>query len=109
MSPKFIFNNSDTLPWVDSEMAEGVEVKTLCAANGMTMELYRFAPNSSYPDHFHEGPEFVYLMEGSARQNDTWLEAGWSSAAEIGSLDSKFISGEKGCLFLTVYTKFRYV
>jgi anti-sigma factor ChrR (cupin superfamily) len=109
MNPNFYFSNSDSIPWVESEMAEGVEVKTLCAANDMTMELYRFAPNSSYPDHFHEGPEFVYLLEGSARQDDTWLEAGWSSAAETGSLDSKFVSGGKGCLFLTVYTKSRYV
>ena len=75
----------------------------------MTMELYRFGPNTSYPDHFHEGPEFVYLLEGSARHNGEWLEAGWSSAAETGSFDSDFTSGLQGCLFLTVYTRSRYV
>ncbi len=90
-------------------MAEGVEVKALCSANDQTMELYRFAPNTSYPDHFHNGPEFVYLMEGSARQNGKWLYAGWSSAAETGSLDHDFISGDKGCVFLTVYTASRYL
>ena len=109
MEPKFSFSNSDEIPWVKSEMAEGVDVKTLCSANEMTMELYRFAPNSSYPDHFHEGPEFVYLLEGSARHDNKWLDAGWSSAAEKGTFDSDFLSGKNGCLFLTVYTRSRYL
>ena len=109
MRPKFSFTDSSEVPWVTSDLAKGVEVKTLSSANQMTMELYRFAPNSTYPDHFHEGPEFVYLLEGSARQAGRWLEAGWSSAAEKDTLDSDFLSGENGCLFLTVYTKSRYV
>ena len=61
----------------------------------MIMELYRFAPNITYPDHIHEGPEFVYLLEGSARQDGKWLEAGWASSAEIGTLNSGFLSGER--------------
>lgn len=109
MQPKYSFADSNSIPWKKSEMSEGVEVKTLCSANSRTMELYRFPPNTSYPDHFHEGPEFVYLLEGSARQNGKWLEAGWSSAAETGTLDSEFISGGSGCVFLTVYTASRYV
>ena len=109
MEPKFSYLDSNEIPWVKSELADGVEVKTLCSANEMTMELYKFAPNSTYPDHFHEGPEFVYLLEGSARQDGKWLAAGWSSAAEKDTLDSDFVSGEKGCLFVTVYTKSRYV
>ena len=95
MKPKFNFADSDAIPWLKSEIAEGVEVKTLCSANNMIMELYRFAPNITYSDHIHEGPEFVYLLEGSAYQDVKWLEAGWASSAETGTLNSGFLSGER--------------
>ena len=109
MEPKFNFADSEAIPWLKSEIAEGVEVKTLCSANNMIMELYRFAPNITYPDHIHEGPEFVYLLEGSARQDGKWLEAGCASSAETGTLDSRFLSGEKWCLTVAVYTRSRYI
>ena len=109
MVPKFNFADSEAIPWLKSEFAEGVEVKTLCSANNMIMELYRFAPNITYPDHIHEGPEFVYILEGSARQDGEWLEAGWASSAETGTLDSEFLSGENGCLTVAVYTRSRYI
>jgi len=91
------------------ELADEVEVKLPGAANGQTMELYRLAPRTSYLDHFHYGPEFVYLVEGRARQNGQWLRAGWASIGETGTFDSEFLSGDKGCVFLTVYTASRYV
>jgi len=103
VEPQFVFAGSDSTPWIISEIseiAEGVEVKALCSANNQTMELYRFAPNTSYPDHLHKGPEFVYLLEGSCRQNGKWIETG--------TVDSDFISGEKSCTFLTVYTSSKY-
>ena len=106
---EFIASNSNDIPWVESDLAPGVMVRTLCCANGQTMELYRFPPKTTYPDHYHEGPEFVYLMEGSARQNSMWLKPGWFSVGSTGSLDSAFTSGSTGCLFLTVYTASRYI
>lgn len=108
MASQFVIADSDSIPWIKSEIAKGVEVKTLGSANGQTMALYRFAPSTPYPDHLHEGPEFVFLLEGSCRQNGNWLEAGCASAAETGTVDSDFISGEKGCTFLTVYTSSKY-
>ena len=109
MEPQFVFADSDSIPWTKSEVAEEVEVKTLCSANDQTMELYRFAPNTPYPNHLHEGPEFVYLLEGGCRQNGKWVETGCVSAAKTGTVDSDFISGEKGCTFLTVYTASKYI
>ena len=76
MDPLFHFTDSNSLPWEVAVIAEGVEFKTLCAANGRTMELYRFQPNTAFPDHFHEGPEFVYILEGSIRLDGQWLESG---------------------------------
>jgi quercetin dioxygenase-like cupin family protein len=67
--PKFNFTDSEAIPWLNTEIAEGVEVKTLNSANNMIMELYRFEPSISYPDHIHDGPEFVQFLEGRARQD----------------------------------------
>jgi len=109
VEPQFVFSDSESIPWIKSEIAEGVEVKVLCSANNQTMALYRFAPNTPYPDHLHEGPEFVYLLEGSCCQNGKWIEVDCSSAAETGTIDKGFVSGEKGCTFLTVYTSSKYI
>ncbi len=108
MEPRYFFTDSESTPWQPSEMVDGIEVKNLGTVNGRTMELYRFAPNMSYPDHFHEGPEFVYLLEGEATQNGQRLGPGWASAAETGTVDEGFCSGENGCMFLTVYSASRY-
>ncbi len=102
MNEKFYFSDSNSIPWRHSSVAEGVEVKDLGTANGTSMQLVRFSPGTTFPVHRHDGPEFVYLIEGSAVQNDQILEAGWGSAAETGTVDENFHSQE-GCVFLTVY------
>ncbi len=109
MEPGYIFTHADSSPWRRSVMTDGVEVKGLGTVDGRTMELYRFAPNTSYPDHLHEGPEFVYILEGEAWQNGQRLGPSWASAAESGTLDKGFRSGDKGCTFLTVYSASRYI
>ncbi len=102
--PEYIVANSNSLSWQNVETVSGVEVKFLGKANGQTMELFRFAPNTPYPEHVHKGPEFVFMVEGNARLSGQWLEPGWSSIGETGTVDSDFLSGEKGCVLLAVYT-----
>ena len=41
-------------------------MKDLGAANGRAMQLVRFPPGAAFPAHKHEGPEFVYVLEGGA-------------------------------------------
>ena len=103
MQARYNFVDSNITEWVQLGI-EGVEIKTLACANDQVMELYRFAPNIVFPDHIHQGPEFVFLMEGSARVDGKWIYPGWSSAAETGTTDKEFLSGELGCIFLSVYT-----
>ncbi len=104
MKPKYNFVDSNSVAWEKHEIAKGVEIKKLSGANDQVMELYRFSPNTVFPDHLHNGPEFVYLLEGSARIDGKWIQAGWASAAETGTIDKEFLSGDTGCIFLTVYT-----
>ena len=101
---KYIVTNANALSWQELEGFAGVEIKSLGTANGQTMELFRFAPNTPFPEHVHAGPEFVFLMEGRARLSGQWLETGWSSIGEAGTVDSDFLSGETGCVLLAVYT-----
>lgn len=102
--PKYIFKDSNSTEWRSDQDLPGVETKVLGSADGQTMELSRYAPNTSYPAHRHAGPEFVFLLEGSARLSGRWLHAGWSSVGEAGTVDEDFLSGESGCTFLAIYT-----
>jgi anti-sigma factor ChrR (cupin superfamily) len=97
------FLNANQIPWRKSSFAAGVEVKDLGTSDGRSMQLVRFAPGVSFPLHRHTGPEFIYLLEGSAYQEGKELLPGWASVAATGTLDSRFYS-PRGCLFLTVYT-----
>ena len=114
MQAAFHFVDSKEQDWEplileSGKRIEGVKLKKLVSANGNQMELYQFEPNITYPDHYHEGPEFVFILEGSVRQNNQWLTTGWSSAAETGTLDHKAKSGEQGCTLLTVYKRSEYI
>ena len=104
MNLPFSFLDSNSIEWKELDSVNGVEVKRLHAENGQIMEVYRFAANASYPDHQHAGVEYVYMLEGSARFNGQWIYAGWSSVAPAGSKDIDFVSGEEGCVYLTVYS-----
>jgi anti-sigma factor ChrR (cupin superfamily) len=97
------FNDANAIPWRKSTFAEGVEVKDLGTSNGRSMQLVRFAAGASFPLHQHQGPEFIYLIEGTAIQEGQRLSAGWGAVAATGTTDTNFHS-PTGCVFLTVYT-----
>lgn len=103
MDARYLFTNAGSTPWRTSAVADGVEVKDLGTANGRSMQLVRFAPGTRFPAHIHEGPEFVYMIEGEAVQNGQHLGPGWAATAEAGTSDEDFHS-PTGCTFLTVYT-----
>ena len=97
------FTDIERVAWRKSTFADGVEVKDLGSADGRSMQLVRFAAGAEFPLHRHEGPEFIYLIEGVAIQGGQTLSAGWASVAAAGTTDANFHS-PTGCMFLTVYT-----
>ena len=101
--PKFYFSDSESIPWSKTDMPEGVEMKRLGEANGYVMESYRIAPNTILPDHLHNSPEFIFVLEGEVFQNEQLLPSGWSGIAETGTTDKNFRSGENGARTITVY------
>ena len=104
MKPKFSFADSNSIAWEKHPEVSGVEIKQLLGANGQVMELYRFLPNIIFPDHLHNAPEFLYLLEGSAKVDGKWITSGWASVAETGTMETNFQSGDAGCVFVAVYT-----
>jgi anti-sigma factor ChrR (cupin superfamily) len=98
----FSFTDSARTPWVTSRFASGVTVKNLGRADGRAMQLVRFAPGVTFPNHFHTGPEFIYVLEGEAIQNGQRLQAGYAGVARKGTVDTGFRS-DTGCVFLLVY------
>lgn len=104
MPPNYFFSDTESIPWRDSTVAEGVKVKDLGTANGRSMQLVRFEPGTRFPSHIHAGPEFIYIIDGEAIQNGQQLGPGWASVAEAGTSDNEFHS-PNGCTFLTVYSE----
>ena len=103
-APRFLFTDAASMPWRVSSYAEGVEVKDLGTANGRSMQLVRCRPGTTFPTHYHNGPEFLYVLEGDAIQNGQRLSPGWAGVAEAGTLDERFRS-DAGCVFLIVYSE----
>ncbi len=91
------------ISWRKSTFAEYIEVKVLGSAKSRSKQLVRFTPGASFPLNRHEGPEFIYLLEGVAIQQGQHLSRGWAAVAAMGTTDSDFHS-PAGCVFLTVYT-----
>jgi anti-sigma factor ChrR (cupin superfamily) len=98
------FRDGESTRWRASIFAAGVEVKDLGAANGRAMQLVRFPPGTAFPAHKHEGPEFVYVLEGELIQNGRRLGRGWASVSAAGTVDDD-VRTERGCTFLLVYSE----
>jgi anti-sigma factor ChrR (cupin superfamily) len=98
------FIDGESTPWRASTFAPGVEVKDLGEANGRAMQLVRFPPGTVFPVHKHEGPEFVYILEGEMLQNGQRLGRGWASVSSAGTVDED-VRSETGCVFLLVYSE----
>ena len=103
-STDFFFADSEAVEWRASTLAQGVEVKDLGGADGRFMQLVRFPPGAVFPVHRHEGPEFVYVLEGELIQNGRRLTRGWASVARGGTVDDD-VRSETGCVFLIIYSE----
>lgn len=89
------------LPWRPSSFAQGVSVKDVAVSDGFEMQLVRFEPGASFPVHKHQGPEFIFVIEGELVQAGRRLTAGWASVARAGSIDEN-VHSKIGCTFLLV-------
>lgn len=89
------------LAWRPSTIAAGVLVKDVAVTDGLEMQIVRFEPGARFPIHTHEGPEFVFVLEGELVQGGRRLGPGWASVASAGTVDEDVYS-ETGCVFVLV-------
>jgi len=97
----FQFVSTDGLAWRPSTKGAGILVKDVAATDGWEMQVVRVEPGARFPVHTHEGPEFLYILEGELVQAGRRLGPGWASVASAGSVDED-VHSETGCLFILV-------
>jgi len=97
----FQFVSTEDLAWRPSAMGAGILVKDVAATDGWEMQVVRVEPGARFPVHTHEGPEFLYILEGELVQAGRRLGPGWASVASAGSVDED-VHSETGCLFVLV-------
>jgi anti-sigma factor ChrR (cupin superfamily) len=97
----FRWVRTDDLPWRPSKMAAGVLVKDVAVTDGLEMQIVRVEPGARFPIHTHQGPEFVFILEGELVQAGRRLSPGWASVASAGTIDEDVYS-ETGCVFVLV-------
>lgn len=73
MEPRYYFTNSKAIPWRASTVADGVEVKDLGQADGRSMQLVRIEPGTTFPIHYHAGPEFINILGRCCKSVDLLL------------------------------------
>ena len=82
-------------------MASGVFVKDVAVTDGWEMQIVRFEPGARFPVHTHEGPEFLFILEGELVQAGRRMGPGWASVASARTIDTDVYS-ETGCVFVLV-------
>ncbi len=102
--PEFSFIDANVTAWRPSSFAAKVHVKDLGMADGRFMQLVRYEPGARFPAHRHDGPEFIYVLEGELLHHGRRLGPGWARVAPTGTSDEE-IRTETGCVFLTVYSE----
>jgi len=91
----------DDIPWRPSTVAPGVFVKDIAVTDGWEMQIVRCEPGVRFPVHTHEGPEFLFILEGELVQAGRRMGPGWASVATAGTIDADVYS-ETGCVFVLV-------
>jgi len=89
------------LPWKPSSFFTGVFVKDVAITDGLEMQIVRLEAGARLPVHTHEGPEFIYVLEGELILGGQHLSQGWASVASVGSVHSD-VHSESGCVFVLV-------
>ena len=94
------FADSNAVEW--QEIGPGVAMKTLGAAGGRLLALFKFEPGYSGAAHDHRDAEFSYLLEGDLVSNGVPMAAGHAYAAEAGTTHSEFRT-EGGATLVSVF------
>jgi anti-sigma factor ChrR (cupin superfamily) len=92
--------------WHASKMTRSVQVKDIAETDGLELQIVRMEAGASFPEHRHDSPEFIYILEGELVQNGERLSRGWASVSGAGTVDRE-VHTDTGCTFLLVDRPYR--
>jgi anti-sigma factor ChrR (cupin superfamily) len=92
--------------WQPSRMTRGVRVKDIAETDGLELQIVRMEAGAGFPEHRHDSPEFIYILEGELVQNGERLGRGWASVSGAGTVD-RDVHTDTGCTFLLVDRPYR--
>jgi anti-sigma factor ChrR (cupin superfamily) len=92
--------------WHPSKMTRGVQVRDIAETDGLELQIVRMEPGAGFPEHRHDSPEFIYILEGELVQNGERLGQGWASVSGAGTVDHD-VHTDTGCTFLLVDRPYR--
>lgn len=92
--------------WCPSAMTRGVAVRNIAETDGLELQIVRMEPGAAFPEHRHDSPEFIYILEGELVQNGERLGHGWASVSGAGTVDHD-VHSDTGCTFLLVDRPYR--
>jgi len=83
--------DSGKLSWTPTQWP-GISRKLLRSdpATGARASLLKLEPNARLPRHMHPAGEEVFVLEGRARFEDSWYDAGYYLYSPPGSFDDVF-------------------
>jgi quercetin dioxygenase-like cupin family protein len=93
---------SDELDWVPWGSRGDARAKILGSAEGFTVALVEAEPGYRGDPHVHEHPEFLYVVDGSLRNQGQEMKAGDGYAAAPGSSHTDFESGS-GATYISIF------
>ena len=96
-SKQFAVDTTDG-KWIPSQ-ADGVEIQPLHEFGTEQVALIRFAPDTTYPSHVHEGGEEILVLQGEIRDGEGVYPTGaWVRYPDASQTRSHELSGR--CLAL---------
>lgn len=93
------FDRVDWAPWGSDGKAQA---KILAVADGFYLAYVKAEPGYSGNEHEHTHPEFLYVIEGSLRNQGRPMEAGDGYAAATGSRHTDFTT-DTGATYLSIF------
>jgi len=88
MTEGWMFSDQEAIDW--QPLGEGVAMKTLGAANGRVIAVFKFDAGYAGGSHNHTDAEFGYVLEGEIISNGVTMAAGHAYAAQMGTTHEEF-------------------
>ena len=93
------FDEQDWSPWGSGGNARA---KVLASGDGYFLALVEAEPGYAGDPHVHQHPEFLYVIDGTLRNQGTQMDKGDAYVASPGSTHADFAT-ESGATYVSIF------